>query len=371
MNKTGWIHDGIPTILGNVEQAPTGRIPRHRFSGEIDSELAALRKLDNWHGPLALITDWAVVVLAALACEALRTWSGWAFWPVYLLVALPVIGTRQRALATLLHESAHGILAKHKRLNTFLGTYPSGYLIFQSYRAYRRSHVRDHHGSFGDPRRDPDLRAHISAGLYRPQRGAAFTWKFLIAPLFGKQTPAVLRELVVARLSGTKEEVLRGAAVIAYVAGICGLFAVFGMAEVFALYWLVPLLVVFPVVNWYIEMLEHFPLVGSADLDVRTTRHRALGRISRHFLGIHNEGYHLDHHLSPKIPYWNLPAAHRARLRDPVFARAIAEIAPVGKGISWQFRDMVHRVDAGQATTRLGRFTDLDSIDAAEPSSRT
>ena len=214
-----------------------------------------------------------------------------------------MIATRQRALATLLHEAAHGTLAKNRRLNKFLGTWFSGYVIFQSYETYRRSHVRDHHGSFGDVHADPDLRAHIAAGLYTPHTGARFAWRYLVQPLLGRQTPAIVKELISARLSGTKDEVRRGMGVVIYMAAIGVACAVAGVFTEFVLYWLVPLLVVFPMVNWYIELLEHFPLAGSDSVDVRTTRHRAVGPISRHLVGIHNEGYHLDHHLTARIPY--------------------------------------------------------------------
>lgn len=223
MSKTGWISSTRPDAEKFGEVTP-GRIPRHKFSKEIQEELTRLRKLDNWHGLAALVTDWTVIILAALCGEVLNDLSSWASWIFYLGVALPVIGTRQRALATLLHESAHDILAKNKRLNRFLGTCFSGYMIFQSYNAYRRSHVRDHHGSFGDPRIDPDLRAHISAGLYEPQSGAKFRWRYLISPLFGRQTPSVVKELVTARLSGTRKEAIRGISVVAYVACIGGAF---------------------------------------------------------------------------------------------------------------------------------------------------
>jgi fatty acid desaturase len=349
---------------GRRETVPedVGRVERHRFAGDVQREILSLATLDNWHGPLALATDWAIVVGVVLLCESL---SGWVAWACYLLVALPVIGTRQRALATLLHESAHGTLAKSKRLNKLLGTWLSGWLIFQSYETYRRSHVRDHHGSFGDAGVDPDLRAHIDAGLYAPHSGARFAWRYLIQPLLGRQTPSIIKELVSARLSGTKAEVRRGLGVVLYMAAIAVAFAFAGAFTEFVLYWLVPLLVVFPMVNWYIELLEHFPLVGNDDLDVKTTRHRALGPISRHLVGIHNEGYHLDHHLNARIPFWNLPRAHELRLRDPRFAEAVAETAPAGKSVLWQYFDMVRRVDEGRVRARLDRLPKPDGVDGA------
>ncbi|MCP3803354.1 fatty acid desaturase family protein [Allokutzneria sp. A3M-2-11 16] len=328
-------------------------ITRHRFPEDVERSLARLRGLDNWHGPLALLTDWAVIIGAAAVTER---FSGWAWWPVYLVVALPVIGTRQRALATLLHEATHRVLAKNRALNMFLGTVPSAHLVLQSHRTYERSHLRDHHGGFGNPRTDPDLRAHIASGLYRPMTGRAFTLRYLLAPLVGVRTLALVKELLVSRLAGNRSEITAGLGVLLYVGSVGAVFTATGAGRLFLAYWLVPLFLVFPLVNWYIELLEHFPLVGRERVDIRASRPRAVGWFSRHLLGIHNEGYHLDHHLSTKIPFWNLPAAHRLRLRDPHYRAAVEASSPPGTGLLWQFRDMARQIDAGTTTARIGEL---------------
>lgn len=326
-------------------------IARHRFSPEIERQLKPLRKLDNWHGPVALLTDWIVIVSVIVACELLL--QGWVWWLGYLCVALPVIATRQRALATLLHEAAHGVLTRNRKLGLFLATFPSGYLIGQSHRAYQRSHLADHHGAFGDPAVDPDLRAHIDHGLYETMSGRRFTFTYLLAPLLGVRTPRLVAELVVQRLSGTPKELRAGVAVVAYMSAIGAICFLLGVGHMFVLYWLVPLFLVFPLVNWYIELLEHFPMMGYEHVDLWASRPRATGPITRHFLGIHGEGYHLDHHLSPKIPYWNQRHAHRIRLADPSYRALVEELCPPGKGLLWQFRDMARRVDSGNVNARL------------------
>lgn len=337
-----------------------GRVPRYRFDPEIEGEIRNLRKLDNWHGPLALIGDWLVIAVVVILCEQL---SGWMWWIFYLTVALPVIATRQRGLGTLVHEAAHGTLAENRGVNRFLGTWFSGYVILQPFDAFRRSHMRDHHGSFGDVRRDPDLRAHISVGVYKPQSGARFVWRYMLLPLLGLTTAAIVKEL---QLRGSWHKARPGLAVVCYLAALGILCWAIGYGAQFLLYWIIPLLLIFPLINWYMALLEHFPLVGKNNIDVQTTRHRALGPISYHFLGIHNEGYHLDHHLSPMIPYWNLPRVHEIRLRDPLFASTIDQTAPKSRTFLWQFRDIVREVSEGKAGARLGDFVDIELIDRTD-----
>lgn len=302
---------------------PRLRLTAHRFAPDVRAEIRALHRLDNWHGPLAWVEDvlWiGAAIYAATLCRPAPL-----FWTVYVLVTFPVVATRQRALATLLHESAHGILASNKKLNRLLGTYCSGYLIFQTFEAYFDSHVKGHHGHFGDPDRDPDLRDHLRRGLYEPQSAAGFVWRHLVRPVL--TAPVTLANRLVARtvFGGAGRRELGRLAVIA-IGGTTAACALFGYRDV-VLFWYGPLLFGFPAVNWCLELLEHFPYPLYAQFDVEATRHRVLGPVTRHLFGIHNEGYHLDHHLSPGIPFWNLPRAHRVRMRDPRYAAAVARSA--------------------------------------------
>jgi fatty acid desaturase len=325
------------------------RLSAYRFSPAIRAQLRKLHVLDNWHGPLAWFEDAVWVSIAILAAK----WSGSVgyFWPTYLFFTFPILAVRQRAAATLVHESAHGILAKNKKLNRLLGTYLSGYLILQSLSAYFSSHVKDHHGNFGDPTRDPDLRDHIRVGLYEPWTAIQFVCRYLIRPIVASQFP-LIRRLLLTRLaySGTdRRELLKLGLFLSLLTAAASLL--FGVVNV-ALFWYVPLLLGFPVVNWYMELLEHFPYPASAKLDIDATRHRAVGPITRHFFSIHNEGYHLDHHLSPGIPFWNLPQAHKVRLQDPRYAAAIARSYADQNGNIWrQFRAIVWERPARQPDT--------------------
>jgi fatty acid desaturase len=314
------------------------KIQRYRFSPAIREQLRPLHRLDNWHGLLAWVEDVAWIAGSIQVAEHALAFN--LFWPAYLLVTFPVVAARQRALATLLHESAHGTLAKNKKLNRFIGTYLSGYMILQSYSAYFASHVRDHHGHFGDPTRDPDLRDHIGAGLYAPCSNRHFVLRHLLRPLLTSQFTQV-RRLAATRLTygADRSELARLASFVTLLT--CVACYEFGVANT-ALYWFAPLVFGFPVVNWYIELLEHFPYPVSAQFDVEASRHRAVGPISRHFFGVHNEGYHLDHHLTPGIPFWNLPKARKIRAQDPFFANIMIESEAGIRSNLWrQFASLV------------------------------
>jgi len=99
-----------------------------------------------------------------------------------------------------------------------------------------------------------------------------------------------------------------------------GIFIYFGLLKYLILFWFVPLLLVFPVIGWFIEIAEHYPLIADAKLDLYASRNRNSNIIECFLFGIHNESYHLTHHLKPGVPYWNIKRAHKIMLQDKNYA---------------------------------------------------
>ena len=130
---------------------------KHIFDNTIKKKIKALCEFNNYSGVMALLADYFIIGLAIYIAEV-NIW----FYPLAVLT----IGSRQRALATILHEAAHKTLAKNRKLNQVLGTYFSGYLIFQTWDTYFRSHVVNHHTRLGSPDIDPDLRHYIESGVF-------------------------------------------------------------------------------------------------------------------------------------------------------------------------------------------------------------
>lgn len=275
-----------------------------------------LYRLDNWHGPLGLIEDVAVIAVSVW----LVTVSPWVY-----PVSVVLIGSRQRALATLLHESAHGTLARNRSLNRLLGSIFSGWLIFQTWHRYRQTHVIDHHRYLGEEPGDPDVRHYVSQGLYDPAV-SPFSRNAAILPFAARFLGMQVRFLVRDRLMPGGGQAVRRAARIEYVGfllfwalALTGLWYG-GMLDDFLLLWLVPYLTTFQVFNWLIEVAEHFPLTRLTDTELEMSRNRYGGFVERFLTGMHAESWHLVHHLRPAIPHWNLRRAHDILMQDPAYA---------------------------------------------------
>ncbi|NPD01266.1 hypothetical protein HOY33_10975 [Brenneria sp. hezel4-2-4] len=78
---------------------------------------------------------------------------------------------------------------------------------------------------------------------------------------------------------------------------------------------MVPLITTFPMIGWFIELAEHYPIIDNDD-DIDKTWNRFSAKAELFFTGMHAENYHLTHHLMPSIPFWNLKKAHEIMMQD-------------------------------------------------------
>ena len=313
-------------------EAPS-RFQHHPFARSILQDVKAL-KPDNWHGIIYLLKDYSVIAAFAYLSVAVSWW----FYPLSVLM----IGAHQRGISTLLHDSAHGVLARNRHLNFFLGTLPTAWLIFQRHFAYRESHVMTHHPYLGRADRDPDLEFFIAEGVFRATSDRSFLLRIVILPMLGSKTWAYLKYLMrnryrmlVDRLSAKRVD-LRSRRVdwryrfdrwgfFCFWLGLAVAGAVTPMGWYGLLLWIVPYLTSFHTIGWFIEMSEHCSSIVDRSTNVLMARNRRSRHVEKWLTGINNDNYHLDHHLDPTTPFWLLPAAHRIRTRDPVYAAHCAE----------------------------------------------
>jgi fatty acid desaturase len=278
--------------------------------------------LDNWHGPLEAAAHWSVVALSIAA--SLWAWDQLPVAPaacVYLL-ALVVVGGRQRAISGLLHQASHGTLMANRTAGRVLGSVVGGYPVLQSYGGYRRSHVRDHHGSLGDPERDPDYLQYRHNGLCGPDLVRESVRRHLLTLATPRSTWSYVAYLVRHRIWSREEEARERVVRIVLLVVVVGGAAWSGWLGLLVAYWFVPLVTTQVWIGGIAELWEHYPLIESAPrVDIYMSWNRELGLPARLVLGeTKGEGYHLAHHLFPRTPFWRLEEVDEILARDPAYA---------------------------------------------------
>ncbi|WP_104012608.1 guanitoxin biosynthesis L-arginine gamma (S) hydroxylase [Burkholderia anthinoferrum] len=298
-----------------MREQNTGVLRKFRIDAVLKADLDPLYRKNNWRGLLGWMGDLATIA-GAIWMTRLTPYA----YPLTVLI----VGSRQRALASLLHEAAHLTLARNGRLNRFIGEYLSGLPVFQDFESYRQSHVMSHHRFLGDPTRDPDYIYYIDSGLQRAEDRFEFCFGHVLRTLMLLNVFSYANYLVRHRVASLLKS-RRGAIKLILVHAF--LLAVLGIATNpagYLLFWLIPYLTSFQVIGWLSEVSEHFGLFGRETDELLMTRNRFPSWWERWFIGMHGDNLHLTHHLLAAIPYWNLPAAHRILMRDEHYARANA-----------------------------------------------
>lgn len=291
---------------------------------EINRALKQLCRLDNYHGLLALVADYATISLSITF--AILAFKHLPLFPalVAYTVAVIIIGAAQRGFATILHEASHKTAAKSRTLNWALGAPLSGWWILQLNCSYTDSHVHFHHPKLGDPSLDPDVQNYIFQGLL-DQSPKLFLARNLLSLAFGLkaliQLPYVLRHRLLPKTTDCKSWTEFAAFLMSW-AGLMTALIMLGWFDEFLLFWVFPYLTAFQAIGWAIETSEHFPIVFSHKEAVYQTRNRHGNAFERFLTGRHGEWGHLIHHLRPGIPFWAMDEAHKIMLLDPDYCRS-------------------------------------------------
>jgi len=238
---------------------------------------------------LVFVALWAASAVLVLALP---------YWPVRIACYV-VMGASLHALGILMHEAVHGNFFRQKNWDRW-AAFLLGVPILVSGAAYRVTHLLHHRFTRGE--RDPDEFAN-----YFPQRNRLalffYLWGIVGLLVFLVHVP------INAWRRGTERE--RIAVALEYAA--IALLYMGGMVAAGRLHllpvllhvWLIPLAVSSAIVNvrgWSEHMLTEpgHPL--------KHTRTVTSNRVVRFMLC--NLNYHLEHHLFPGIPWYNLPQVH-------------------------------------------------------------
>ena len=216
-------------------------------------------------------------------------------WPVRV-VGTVIIGASINALGILMHETIHGSMFRRAAADRLVG-FLLGLPLAMSAYAYRIvHHIHHRHTRTGD---DPDEFGNLSRNR-KVLAVAFYAWLIVGGPIYFFHVP-----ITALRLGSWRERI----AVLAEYALMAGAYAAlffFVPTAILTHCWLYPLLAVFVFANvrgW----AEHaMTTPGDPLTESRTV---TSNRIVSFFMC--NLNYHLEHHLYPAVPWYNLPKVHK------------------------------------------------------------
>lgn len=284
------------------------------FAGNIPSRLpiAVVRQLsaiDPLRSSVAIAAEWAGIIVAVVVYQRF-------LHPIFLPLVVMWIGARQHALGVLMHEGAHYLLFRNRRLNAIVSELFLAWPLFITTRAYRGSHFAHHRHVNSE--RDPDLARKQSSEWEFPKSGRAL-FALLAKDVFGLNTHQQFLEL--ADMSDQKD-VSRGfdaygAARMVFYILVLAAVTYFGLWPVFLLLWVLPILTWLKMVMRVRSIAEHFAIENDhVYTRSRTTLPSFLERL---FVAPRNINFHLEHHLYPSVPFFRLPQLHAMLMKDAVY----------------------------------------------------
>lgn len=274
------------------------------------SVLKSLYQRQSYRHLMALIMNWVIIISTIYLCVQF-------FNPLLYILALLIIGARMHAMAILMHDATHYRFLKNRKWNDWISNFGTMYFIFSSIEVYRKNHLKHHLNLNTDD--DPDWFFKLGRkdftfpktkteflltvfGYFTLVRGFMDAIWFLkrFAPAESKLEPSTAK-----KKAKMQSKIMRLTFYIVLVAAL----SVFGLWKIFALYWVVPYLSTFFMFQYIRSVSEHF---GELEYDhlLTSTRTMKVSPIEEFFFAPHNVGYHLEHHLYPGVPYYNLPKLH-------------------------------------------------------------
>lgn len=232
-----------------------------------------------------------------------------SFWLYFLSVI--VIGARMHALAILMHDASHFRFLKNRKWNDWVTNITIMYPIFTSIEKYRNNHLAHHQHL--NTEHDPDWVAKLDVREFTfPKTKSEFMVTILSYLVFYQGVLDVIWFL--RRFGGTPMKQYAGTeskpVKIGFYIVLFSALTFFGGWKIWLLFWVVPWLTTFFMFQYIRSVAEHFGDL-SRDHELNSSRTVKTSWLEQFFIAPHNVGYHLEHHLFPGVPFYNLPKLHQ------------------------------------------------------------
>lgn len=280
--------------------------------------LKDLYRINSARALAAVAGTWAMII----ATIAVALWSHSA---IVWLLAIFIIARCQHALMVLAHDAAHFRLLENRFWNDLVGHWICFWPVGSSLEGYRSVHLRHHRYLHTD--KDPDL------SLSRPYPATSASWRRKLIRDISGISELQIRGYI--KVEHGRSRLARGRllrdftpASIARRLALLGFFAALlycGYFFAFIVLWVIPEMTVQRVIARVRAVLEHGGVPDANDGLCNSRTIISRNRLVVFMMNPHHVAYHLEHHLFPAVPHYNLPKLHAALAADPRYEKALVD----------------------------------------------
>ncbi len=280
---------------------------------DLDIDKQSLKKLyevSPFRVLAALALEWIIIMSAIFFC--------WKYFNAFTYIAAVIlIGSRMHALAVIMHDIAHFRFLRNRKLSDFIANTLICWPMMIDVESYRQNHL-DHHQKLNTSD-DPDWTAKVGKKSFEfPQTKLGF-YKTLFLYLIGYQGIADLAWMA-KRMSGKKKSANQKLQMRIYLITLITLLSIFSGWKFYLLFWVVPFFTAFLMFQYLRSFAEHFGKLKYTNL-LDSTRSVIPSFFEKVIVAPYNISYHLEHHLYPGVPYYNLPKLRKMLLKQPFFKK--------------------------------------------------
>lgn len=263
----------------------------------LNSQLIKLRELTFSHGASLFIFDWAIILLGYYISIK---------YSILIPFILLIVGSRQRGLSNLIHDSSHWNLSKNKKINDLFADLFGGLPLISPIKSYRTSHLL-HHRHLGHSQLDPDSRMHQRYN-YNDLNPVHTKWYqnvgYLIFNLESWKDSNIGSWAEITKIQKIKS--LTWWLTLLIISSF--LFSIYSTI-LFICFWQLSRATGYHIVRTFAEFLDHSGLpVGSIAQNSRIVT--SPNWFLKNLFHPHNDNFHALHHFDPTLPNYNLEQAH-------------------------------------------------------------
>ena len=306
------------------------------LSNLLDVDIKKYQKKSDMKSLVALLFDFGLIIISISSVVYYSKLYGInTYYYILFFINAIIVGSRLHGFAALAHDAIHYSLFKNKKLNNILGNILF-WLIFYSFEGKRNLHFT-HHAFVNHHSNDPKylISSKVDQAIDNSPIRLILFFLFLMTGLLGiymflkgiaNTYGLTSANKKVKKSKDNLPEKNKYYKLLFYLV-IFSFISYFSIWFEFFIYYIFPLFSFFMTSTWVRVLSEHSHIPNSKNRDNDNffghTRTVTANWLEGFLFAPHNAHYHVEHHLFPTVPFYNLSKLHKKLMENKYFSENV------------------------------------------------